>query len=151
MPNNILNVERVDINVKDNSSDQCKVEKKVGIKGDTETTVVERNPPKLTRGLVTKKTVHKHVWNLVFTITTVSFHFLHQNLVTETNFEVIRNAMLGQIAETLAVANNCFNFCFYMRANSFRATIRVRWAGEYQHGKLDPHNTFRCSKAVVYT
>ena len=104
-------------------------EEKPGYKKEKEKKNAQQHPSTLTADDLTAiRTVqYACLWYLFVTLGAVFLHLTEQNLGGETSFELTRNRILAKIAKILAATNNSFNFCFYMRAKSFRATFRERW------------------------
>ena len=118
---------RVEIFAKGNGKD--KQNKEISTKKAKETTEAKKNPANLTpEDLKAIKTVqYTCLWYLILTFSAVLFLLTAQNLGGETVAELTRNRLLFQISIILGNSNSSFNFCFYMRARSFRATFRERW------------------------
>ena len=115
------------LSANEKSSDNYQRERKPRMKKEKKN--AQQHPSTLTADDLTAiRTVqYACLWYLFVTLGAVFLHLAEQNLGSETSFELARNRILGKIARILAASNNSFNFCFYMRAKSFRATFRERW------------------------
>ena len=115
-------------NAKGNEYDKVNKEKKPAMKNEKKKRN-QQHPSNLTPDDLTAiKTVqYACFWYLILTVSAVLLHSAARNIGGETTFELARNRIFGQIAKVLAVSNNSFNFCFYMRAKSFRSTFKERW------------------------
>ena len=115
------------LSANENNSNEFNKERKPGIEKEKKND--QQHPSNLTADDLTAiRTIqYACLWYLFVTLGAVFLHLTEQNLGGETSFELARNRILGKIAKTLAVSSNSFNFCFYMRAKSFRTTFRERW------------------------
>ena len=116
------------LNVRKNKCDETNTQKQPVLKKEKKMNNHQHPSALNADDLTAIKTVqYACFWYLILTVSAVFLHLTAQNLGGETTFELARNKILGQIAKILAVSNNSFNFCFYMRAKSFRLTFKDRW------------------------